>query len=88
LDVSKKEALSGTSKCCTSYSVVGGTVNIKESPHEMTFTGMDCCFGLKTVNDFWGFPSQQDKIKSILQLTYKVTGEEFSDFEKAGVHKV
>ena len=54
----------------------------------MTFTGMDGCFGLKTVNDFWGFPSQQDKIKSILQLTHKVTGEEFSDFEKADIHRV
>jgi len=88
LDVSKKEALTGTSECCVSYSVAGGTVNIKEFPHEMTFTGMDGCFGLKTVNDFWGFPSQQDKIKSILQLTHKVTGEEFSDFEKADIHRV
>lgn len=54
----------------------------------MKFTGMDACFGLKTVNDFWGFPSQQDKIKSILELIHKVTGEEFSDFEKADIQEV
>jgi hypothetical protein len=58
------------------------TVNIKQSPHETKFTRTDACFGLKTVNDFWGFPSQQDKMKTILELIHKVTGEELSDFEK------
>jgi hypothetical protein len=88
LDVGKKEALTGTSECCISYSIAEGTVNIKESPQEMMFNGTEGCFGLKIVNDFRGFPSQQDKIKSILELTNKVTGEEFSDFEKADIHRV
>lgn len=54
----------------------------------MKFTGLDACFSLKTVNDFWGFPSHQDKIKSIVQLIHKVTGGEISDFEKADIQEV
>jgi hypothetical protein len=42
-------------------------------------------FGLKTVNDFWGFPNQQDKIIIIIVLTHKAI---LPDLEEADIHYV
>jgi hypothetical protein len=60
LDVSK-ETLTGTSECSITYSLAECIVNIKESPHEMKFTGMEACFGLKTVNGFGDSPVRRIK---------------------------
>ena len=42
---------------------------------------------LERVNEFWWFPSQQDKIKNILMIAHKVPGG-LTDLQKTDIQEV
>jgi hypothetical protein len=52
-------------------------INVEESMHEIMSAALNGCWKKlwpETVNDFQGFPKQQDKIRNILVLARNIPG--------------